>query len=387
MQVPFNVPMVTGKELQYVREAINNRLLSGDGPFTKRCHAWLENNTGCKKALLTLSCTHALEMSAILAGIRPGDEVIMPSFTFVSTANAFALRGAQIVFVDIRPDTMNIDENLIEAAVTNKTRVIVPVHYSGVGCEMDTIMQIAGKYKLLVVEDAAQAIMCSYKDRLLGTIGNLGCYSFHETKDITCGEGGALLINDNQFKEKADIISRKGTDRSKFILGQVDKYTWQDIGSSYLPSELNAAFLLAQLEESDRIIKGRIKSWEYYYARLLQLKEDGLIELPFIPQECRHNGHLFFIKVKDISIRKELMLYLLERGINSVFHYVPLHSSKGGARYGRFHGADKWTTRESEKLLRLPLYYGIKRRELDWVISATYEYFKVKPSTHNINNF
>ena len=378
MHVPFNVPMVTGKELEYIGEAINNHLISGDGPFTKRCHAWLENNTNCKKALLTSSCTHALEMSAMLADIQPGDEVIMPSFTFVSTANAFALRGAQIVFVDIHPDTMNMDENLIEAAVTNKTKIIVPVHYAGVGCAMDTIMEIAGKYKLLVIEDAAQAIMCSYKDNLLGTIGNLGCYSFHETKDITCGEGGALLINDNRFMEKADIISRKGTDRSKFFLGQVDKYTWQDIGSSYLPSELNAAFLLAQLEESDRIIKDRIKSWEYYYARLLQLKEEGLIELPFIPQECRHNGHLFFIRVKDISIRKELMRYLFERSINTVFHYVPLHSSKGGAKYGRFHGPDKWTTRESERLLRLPLYYGIKRMELDWVISAIFDYFKVR---------
>jgi len=373
--IPFNRPPLTGKELKYLKQALENRHLAGDGQFTHLCHDWLEKNTGCKKALLTTSCTQALEMSAILADIEPGDEVIMSSYTFVSTANAFVLRGARIVFVDIRPDTMNIDEKLIENAITERTRAIVPMHYAGVSCEMDTIMDMARKHNLAVIEDAAQGIMCSYRGKAVGACGHFGCYSFHGTKNIVCGEGGAVLINDELCAERADIVRQKGTDRSKFLLGQVDKYTWQDIGSSYLPSELNAAFLLAQLESAEKIMKDRIASWNYYFAQLLPLKDKGLLELPHIPEDCKHNGHIFYIKLGDKSVLRKVIEFLRKDGIQAVSHYVPLHSSKAGIRFGRLSGNDIWTTRESSRLLRLPMYYGLKREEIERVVSGLSKYF------------
>ena len=374
MSLPFNRPTFTGKELAYIRTALKHRHFAGDGQFTKQCHEWLKKYTG-KKALLTTSCTQALEMAAILADIQSGDEVIMSSYTFVSTANAFVLRGARIVFVDIRPDTMNIDESLIEAAITNKTRAIVPVHYAGTSCEMGIIMEVAKKHNLLVIEDAAQGVMCSYKDKALGGIGHMGCYSFHETKNLTCGEGGALLINDDRFIERAETVRQKGTDRTKFLLGQVDKYTWQDIGSSYLPSELNAAFLLAQLEKAEIVTRDRLNSWNYYYKGLLPLAQRGLIELPVVPQNCRHAGHMFYIKGKDNAMRNDLANYLGKLDIHAVSHYVPLHSSNGGIKFGRFHGIDKYTTRESARLFRLPIYYKIGRNDLGRVINALLGYF------------
>ncbi|NMB06999.1 MAG: dTDP-4-amino-4,6-dideoxygalactose transaminase [Tissierellia bacterium] len=377
--INFNIPPFVGKEQEYIRQAIvENNKICGDGPFTKKCNQWLMDKTGTRKALLTTSCTHALEMAAILCDIKEGDEVIAPSYTFVSTVNAFVLRGAKIVFVDIRPDTMNIDENLIESAITEKTKVIIPVHYAGVSCEMDKIMEIANKYNLYVVEDAAQGVMATYKGKQLGTIGNLGTYSFHETKNYSMGEGGALLIRDKEFVERAEIIREKGTDRSKFFRGQVDKYSWVDLGSSFLPSEINAAYLYAQLEEAEKINNNRLASWELYYNGLSGLKDKGLIELPVIPKECVHNAHMFYIKLKDLEERTELINYLKERGIASVFHYVPLHSAKAGLEFGRFHGEDRYTTKESERLLRLPLYYGLKDIDVEKVISSIKEYFKVK---------
>ncbi|GIM45639.1 dTDP-4-amino-4,6-dideoxygalactose transaminase [Collibacillus ludicampi] len=372
--IPFNIPAVTGKEEQYLRQAIQHRKLSGDGPFTKKCHEWFEEHTGCSKALLTTSCTHALEMSALLADIREGDEVIMPSYTFVSTANAFVLRGARIVFVDIRPDTMNIDESLIEAAITDKTRAIVPVHYAGVACEMDTILSLAETYGLWVIEDAAQGVMSTYKGRTLGAIGHLGCYSFHETKNYTCGEGGALLINDERLIERAEIIREKGTNRSKFFRGQVDKYTWVDLGSSYLPSELNAAYLYAQLEEAAEIHRRRMHKWNMYYERLQPLAEQGVLDLPVIPDGCEHNAHMFYIKVKDLDERTRLIAFLKEHGVMSVFHYVPLHSSQAGQRFGRFHGEDRFTTRESERLLRLPLFDTLSEEQIAYITDVIYKF-------------
>ena len=369
--INFNVPPCVGKEKKYLEEVIKqNRKLCGDGSFTKKCSDWFEKNFLTQKALLTTSCTHALEMAAILCGINLGDEIIVPSYTFVSTANAFVLRGAKIVFVDIRPDTMNIDENLIEAAITEKTKAIVPVHYAGVACEMDKIMEIAKKYNLYVIEDAAQGVMATYKGKALGTIGDIGCYSFHETKNYIMGEGGAILINNNKFIERAEIIREKGTDRSKFFRGEVDKYSWVDLGSSFLPSELNAAYLYAQLEEADNINKKRLNIWNRYYDGLIELKNEGALELPNIPKDCNHNAHMFYIKVKSLEERTKLINYLKEKDIMSVFHYIPLHSSKAGIHFGRFNGEDNYTTKESERLLRLPLYYDLKLEEVNLIIET-----------------
>lgn len=358
--IPFNKPPFLGKELHYIKDAviINNKIC-GDGAYTEKCKHWLEKNVNSKKVLLTTSCTHALEMAAILCDVKEGDEVIMPSYTFVSTANAFVLRGAKIVFVDIRPDTMNINENLIENAITDKTKAIVTVHYAGVSCEMEKIIDIAKQHGLCIIEDAAQGVMSQYKGRALGSIGDFGCYSFHETKNYTMGEGGALLINNEEFIERAEIIREKGTNRSKFFRGQVDKYTWIDLGSSYLPSEMNAAYLYAQLEEADKINNKRLELWNAYYDELKTLKDKGLIELPFIPKECKHNAHMFYIKTKNLDERTKLIDYLKINCILSVFHYIPLHSSPAGLKFSRFDGKDKYTTKESERLLRLPMYYDL----------------------------
>ncbi len=375
--ISFNVPPVTGNELKYMKDAMDSHKICGDGKYTKQCNSWLENKFDVQKALLTTSCTHALEMAAILCDIQPGDEVIMPSYTFVSTADAFVMKGAKIVFVDIRPDTMNIDENLIEDAITDKTKAIVPVHYAGVSCEMDKIMEIAIKYNLYVVEDAAQGVMSTYKGKALGTIGDFGCYSFHETKNYSMGEGGAILLKDEKYNEFAEIIREKGTNRSKFFRGQVDKYTWMDYGSSYLPSDLNAAYLYAQLEIADEINENRLNSWSLYYEGLKDLEEKGHIQLPFIPEDCVHNAHMFYIKTKDLNERTRLIEYLKENDILSVFHYIPLHSAPAGVKYGVFHGEDRYTTKESERLLRLPLYYGLKEEEVKKVINAIKSFYGI----------
>lgn len=372
----FNVPPHVGRELDYIKEAVEKHKICGDGEFTKRCNAWFEEKTGTRKCLLTTSCTHATELAALLADIQPGDEVIMPAYTFVSTADAFVLRGAVPVFVDIRPDTMNIDENLIEEAITEKTKAIVPVHYAGVSCEMDKILEIAKKYNLMVIEDAAQGVMASYKGKALGTIGDFGCYSFHETKNYSMGEGGALLIRDEKYVEEAEIIREKGTNRSKYFRGQIDKYTWVNYGSSYLPSELNAAYLAAQLDVAEEVNEDRLKSWELYYELLTPLTDAGKLELPYVPEECIHNAHMFYIKAKDIEERTALIDYLKENEIMAVFHYIPLHTSPAGQKFGRFHGEDKYTTKESERLLRLPMYYGLKEEDVRHVaetIKAFYE--------------
>ena len=373
--IQFNVPPFTGKEMDYIKEAIEKRKICGDGEFTKRCNHWLEEQTGTSKAVLTTSCTHATEMAAILCDIRPGDEVIMPSYTFVSTADAFVLRGAKAVFIDIRPDTLNMDENLIENAMTEKTKAIVPVHYAGVSCEMDKIMEIAKKYQLKVVEDAAQGIMASYKGQALGTIGDYGCFSFHETKNLSMGEGGALLIKDPSMIEMAEIVREKGTNRSKFFRGQIDKYTWVDAGSSYLPSELNAAYLWAQMEVAEKIYEDRMNTWNRYYEMLLPLQEKGCIELPIIPDTCVHNAHMFYIKTKDLDERMKLIAFLRENDINAVFHYIPLHTAPAGRKFGEFRGEDVYTTRESERLIRLPLYYGLgeNAEKVAEVIQAFYK--------------
>lgn len=377
--INFNIPPFIGKECEYIKEAIeNNQKLCGDGPFTKKCNAWFEEEFKTPKALLTTSCTHALEMAAILADIQPGDEVITPSFTFVSTVNAFVLRGATIVFVDIRPDTMNINENLIEEAITIKTKAIVPVHYAGVSCEMDKIMELAKKYNLYVIEDAAQGVMSKFNGKALGTIGDFGAYSFHETKNYTMGEGGALLILNQDFIERAEIIREKGTNRSKFFRGQVDKYSWVDIGSSYLPSELNAAYLYAQLEEAKMINDNRIKTWNLYHEGLKELEDRGFIDLPVIPNNCEHNAHMFYIKCKDLEERTKLIKHLKDNGVHAVFHYIPLHSAEAGTKYGRFHGEDRCTTRESERLLRLPLYYGLDEKDVNYIIASIYDFYSAK---------
>ncbi len=375
--IPFNIPPYTGKEIDYIKEAVASQKICGDGQFTKKCSAWMEERTGSSKVLLTTSCTHATEMAAILSDIKPGDEVIMPSYTFVSTADAFVLRGAKAVFVDIRPDTMNIDERLIEDAITEKTKAIVPVHYAGVGCKMDKIMEIAQKHNLLVIEDAAQGVMSTYKGKALGTIGDFGCYSFHETKNYSMGEGGALLIRNKEDVEQAEIIREKGTNRSKFFRGQIDKYTWVDAGSSYLPSELNAAYLYAQLELADEINNNRLASWNRYYEGLKKLKDEGIIELPVIPEDCTHNAHMFYIKNKDLDERTEFMSYMKENGVGCVFHYIPLHSAPAGLKYGRFNGEDKYTTKESERLSRLPLYYNLTEEDQEKVIDTIYKFYKV----------
>ena len=374
--INFNVPPYTGKEMDYMKECVENQKICGDGGYTRKCNQWFEERTGTPKCLLTTSCTHALEMAALLADIQPGDEVILPSFTFVSTADAFVLRGAVPVFVDIRPDTMNIDENLIEAAITEKTKAIAPVHYAGVSCEMDKILEIAKKYNLKVIEDAAQGVMSSYKGKALGTIGDFGCYSFHETKNYSMGEGGAILIRDKENIEDAEIIREKGTDRSKFFRGQVDKYTWVNYGSSYLPSDMNAAYLYAQLELADEINNARLACWDRYYQNLKPLADAGYIELPVIPEGCVHNAHMFYIKAVDLEVRTALIDYLKSNGVYAVFHYIPLHSAPAGLKYGRFHGEDKYTTKESERLLRLPMYYSLTLEQVDYIceqVKAFYE--------------
>ena len=374
--ISFNVPPVAGKELIYLEEAIRSKKICGDGAFTKRCSRWLEEQTGSERVLLTTSCTHATELAAILTDIKPGDEVIMPSYTFVSTADAFVLRGAKAVFVDIRPDTMNIDETLIEDAITEKTRAIVPVHYAGVSCEMDTICDIAKRHNLYVIEDAAQGVMATYKSRPLGTIGDYGCYSFHETKNPSMGEGGALLIKDKANILRAEIVREKGTNRSQFFRGEIDKYTWMDAGSSYLPSELNAAYLWAQLEDAQKIYDDRMRSWNLYYEQLKPLADEGRIELPVIPEGCVHNAHMFYIKTRDLKERTDLIFYLKGKQINSVFHYIPLHSSPAGKKLGVFHGEDKYTTRESERLLRLPMYYGLGKENIECVTESIKNFYK-----------
>ena len=377
--IPFNIPPYVGKELEYVKEAMEkNHKICGDGPFTKKCSKWMENKFNVKKVLLTTSCTHATEMTAILTDIKEGDEVIAPSFTFVSTVNPFVLRGAKIVFIDINPKTMNMDENLIEAAITEKTKAILPVHYAGVACNMDKIMEIAKKHNLIVIEDAAQGVMSEYKGKPLGTIGEYGCFSFHETKNYSMGEGGALLINNKENIEKAEIIREKGTNRSRFFRGQVDKYTWVDKGSSYLPSELNAAYLYAQLEKADIIYNDRMNTWNKYKELLQELEDKNLIELQYIPEDCKHNAHMFYIKCKDLDERTNLINFLKENNINAVFHYIPLHSAEAGIKFGRFHGEDKYTTKESERLLRLPLYYGLKEEDVEFTSSKIKEFYGKK---------
>lgn len=362
--IPFNIPPYVGTEMKYLQEAAESHKICGDGAFTKKCNEWIENRFSVSKALLTTSGSTALDMAALLCDLQPGDEVILPSYTFSSTANAFVLAGAKLVFTDIRPDTMNLDETKIEAAITERTKVIVPVHYAGVACEMDTIMDIARKHNLKVVEDAAQGVMSTYKGKALGTIGDFGCFSFHETKNYSMGEGGALLINDPEYIEKAEILREKGTNRSKFWRGQVDKYTWVDFGDSYLPSELNAAYLWAQLEKADEINENRLGSWNTYYEELKPLEEKGLIELPVVPEECVHNAHMFYVKCRDLEERTAFITYLKERGIGSVFHYVPLHSAPAGLKFGRFNGMDEYTTKESDRLARLPMYYGLKEEQI-----------------------
>ena len=373
--ISFNVPPVTGKEIIYMQDAISRNKICGDGYYTKLCNKWIEDTTGIAKALLTTSCTHATELAAILCDIKPGDEVIMPSYTFVSTADAFVLRGAKVVFVDIRPDTMNIDEKLIENAITDKTVAIVPVHYAGVSCEMDTIMEIAGKYNLKVVEDAAQGVMSKYKGKSLGTIGDYGCYSFHETKNYSMGEGGAILIRDAKDSDRAEIVREKGTDRSRFLRGQVDKYTWVAAGSSYLPSDLNAAYLYAQLEVAQQVFYDRMNSWNKYNEAFKYLKDKGVIETPFVPEECEHNAHMYYIKLDNIEERTKFINYMKENDILTVFHYIPLHSAPAGREYGVFAGEDKYTTKESERIVRLPLYYNMGET-VDEVISKVYKYFE-----------
>ena len=373
--INFNVPPFTGKEPEYIMEAVKAQKICGDGQFTKKCNAWLEEKTGTKKALLTTSCTHATELAALLVGVKAGDEVIMPSYTFVSTADAFVLRGAVPVFVDIRPDTMNIDEKKIEAAITDKTVGIVPVHYAGVSCEMDIIMDIAKRHNLWVIEDAAQGIMSTYKGKPLGTFGEFGCFSFHETKNYSMGEGGAILIRDEKYIEDAEILREKGTDRSKFNRGQIDKYTWRNYGSSYLPSDMNAAYLWAQLEMAEEINNARLAVWEQYKKELTPLAEAGKIELPTVPEHCVHNAHMFYVKAAEIEERTELEKFLKANGVWAVFHYVPLHSAPAGIKFGRFHGEDEYTTKESERLLRLPLYYGLKEEEVSYICEKVREFY------------
>lgn len=374
--INFNVPPFTGKEIDYIKQCVEAQKICGDGPFTRKCNEWIEERTGTAKCLLTTSCTHATEMTALLADIGEGDEVIMPSYTFVSTADAFVLRGAKAVFVDIRPDTMNIDEKLIEAAVTENTKAIVPVHYAGVACEMDAIMAIAEKYHLLVIEDAAQGVMATYKGRALGSIGDFGCYSFHETKNYSMGEGGALLIRDPKYIEDAEIFREKGTDRSKYYRGQIDKYTWVNYGSSYLPSDMNAAYLYAQLEMAEEINAARIKIWNTYYEGLKELEEKGKIDLPVVPKDCVHNAHMFYIKTKDVEERTAFISFMKEKGVLTVFHYVPLHTAKAGQKFGRFHGEDVYTTKESERLVRLPLYYGLTEEQNMYIVDQVKAFYR-----------
>ena len=375
MKINFNVPPYIDSAMDYISECVRNQKICGDGAYTKKCNEWIEKKTGTAKCLLATSCTHATELAAILCDIKPGDEVIMPSYTFVSTANAFVLRGAVPVFVDIRPDTMNIDEKKIEDAITDKTRVIAPVHYAGVGCEMDTIMDIAKRHNLKVVEDAAQGVMATYKGKALGAIGDFGAYSFHETKNYSSGEGGAILIRNPEDAERAEIIREKGTNRAKFFRGQIDKYTWVDMGSSYLPSDMNAAYLYSQLEVADKINEDRLASWNHYYERLTKLADEEKISLPYVPKECQHNAHMFYIKCKDIDERQALIKHLAANDILAVFHYIPLHSAPAGKELGRFHGTDEYTTKESERLLRLPMFYGLKPEQVDLICDKIEEFY------------
>lgn len=377
IMINFNVPPYAEKAMGYIQECVKNQKICGDGPYTKKCSEWIEERTGTAKCLLTTSCTHATELAALLVpDLGPGDEVIMPAYTFVSTADAFVLRGATPVFVDIRPDTMNMDERLIEEAVTERTRAIVPVHYAGVACEMDTIMDIAARHHLAVIEDAAQGIMATYRGKALGTIGDFGCFSFHETKNYSMGEGGALLIRDQGNVEAAEIIREKGTNRSKFYRGQIDKYTWINYGSSYLPSDMNAAYLYAQLEIAEEINDARLAIWERYYDNLRPLAQAGRIELPVVPEGCVHNGHMFYIKAKDIGERTALIDYLKQNEIHAVFHYVPLHTAPAGLKFGRFHGEDRYTTRESERLLRLPMYYGLELGQVEYICETLGKFYR-----------
>lgn len=372
--IKFNIPPTTGKELEYINQVLTNEKVCGDGSYTKKCHSLLSQKTGAKNVLLTTSCTSALEMAAILADIKPGDEVIMPSFTFSSTGDAFVLRGATIVFVDIRPDTMNIDENLIEAAITDKTKAVCVVHYAGVACKMERIIEICQQYHLVLIEDAAQAVNAFYHNKMLGTFGDYGCYSFHETKNYSMGEGGAILINNDKM-EQAEIIREKGTDRNRFLRGQVDKYTWVEKGGSYLPSDILAAYLYAQLEDFDKINNDRLKNWNTYYQNLESLADSGHIELQHIPSDCKHNAHMFYIKTKDINERSLLIEYLRSKDIQAVYHYIPLHSSPAGLKYGRFNGFDNFTTKESERLLRLPMYYKLCQDDVISVCHAIKEFY------------
>jgi dTDP-4-amino-4,6-dideoxygalactose transaminase len=373
--ITFNIAPFVGTEFKYMKKAIESHKICGDGPFTKKCDEWMEHRFVTNKVLLTTSGSSALDMAAFLCGIEPGDEVILPSFTFSSTANSFVLAGAKLVFVDIRPDTMNIDETKIEAAITKRTKVICPVHYAGIACEMDTIMKIAKKYKLMVVEDAAQGVMSTYKGRALGTIGDFGCYSFHETKNYSMGEGGAILINNADYIEKAEILREKGTNRAQFFRGTVAKYNWVDFGDSFLPSDLNAAYLWAQLEMADIINENRISTWNRYYNSLKILEKMKIITLPFVPNECVHNAHMFYLKTKNIKIRQAYIQYMKQNDILCVFHYVPLHSAPAGVKYGRFNGEDKYTTSESERLVRLPMYYDMDKKDVDMVIKKTIDFF------------
>lgn len=377
VMINFNKICLAGNEIGYIEQAIENQKISGDGFFTQKCSQWFEMQTSTSKCLLTTSCTHAIELAALLAQIKEGDEVIMPSYTFVSTANSFVLRGARIVFVDIRPDTMNINEDLIEKAITSRTRAIVPVHYAGVSCEMDKIMEIARRHNLLVIEDAAQGVNSFYKGNALGTIGDFGCYSFHETKNFTMGEGGALLIQDIKYTETAEIIREKGTNRAKFFRDQVDKYTWVNVGSSYLPSDVNAAFLWAQLENSEKITNTRLARWNQYNELLSPLKDRGILELPMIPDGCVHNGHMYYAKAKDINERTKLLTFLLEKGINAVFHYIPLHTAPAGRKYGFFYGEDTYTTKESERLFRLPMYYTLTEEEVEYCVKMIRLFYRI----------
>lgn len=375
--IPFNVPPHVGTEEKYIKESILSHKISGDGGFTKRCNTWMEKRFQAHKVLLTTSGTAALDMAMLLCDLKPGDEVILPSYTFSSTANAAVLAGARLVFVDIRPDTMNIDETKIEAAISEKTKAIIVVHYAGVACEMDRIMDIAHRHGLKVVEDAAQGVMAKYKGRYLGTIGDFGCYSFHETKNYSMGEGGALVINNPEYIEKAEILREKGTNRSKFFRGQVDKYTWVDFGDSYLPSELNAAYLWAQLEKADEINENRQGIWNRYYVGLTPLANEGKLELPTVPDFCKHNGHMFYIKCKDLAGRTAFISWMGDHEISTVFHYIPLHSAPAGLRFGKFHGADQFTTQESERLVRLPMYYGLKKCDQDEIITYIHDFYKL----------
>ena len=373
--IDFNKPPYVGNELEYIRQAVENRKICGDGPFTKRCNAWLEERFHAQKALLTTSGTTALDMAMLLCELKPGDEVILPSYTFSSTATAAVLAGAKLVFVDVRPDTMNIDETKIEAAITERTKVIVVMHYAGVACEMDAIMDLARRHGLMVVEDAAQGVMSTYKGRALGTIGDFGCYSFHETKNYSMGEGGALIINNEAYNERAEILREKGTNRAKFFRGQVDKYTWVDFGDSYLPSELNAAYLWAQLEQADAINENRLATWNAYDEAFAPLKAQGKLELPVIPEDCVHNAHMYYLKLKNLQERTAFINYMKENDVHTVFHYVPLHSAPAGLKFGRFAGEDVYTTKESERLVRLPLYYGLAQEDLEKVIRLVYDFF------------